>query len=84
MFDQRGFWGLWCRPVAGAVVVGRNDYGEVEVVVDEGFGYAVAMAVVGVVVGAGFGYAVELRAVALAGGEYPRCIAFLRASLAPY
>jgi hypothetical protein len=55
-----GFWGLWCRCVAGVVVVGRNDYGEVEVVVDEGFGYAVAMAVVGVVVGAGFGYAVEL------------------------
>jgi hypothetical protein len=52
------------------------------VVVEEGFGYVVVMAVVEVVVG-GFGYAMELRAFALADGEYRGCIAFLRASLAP-
>jgi hypothetical protein len=59
-----GFWGLWCRLAAGVVAVGRNDYAVevvavgrndyvvevVGVVVDEGFGYAVVMAVVGVVV----------------------------------
>jgi hypothetical protein len=59
------------------VVVGRNDYAVevvVGVVVDEGFGYAVVMAVVEVV---------DHRGLALTGGGYPGCIASLRASLAP-
>jgi hypothetical protein len=79
-----GFWGLCGRLAVGMVVVGRNDYAVevVGVVVEEGFGDVVVMAVVEVVVG-GFGYAMELRAFALADGEYRRCIAFLRASLAP-
>jgi hypothetical protein len=48
----------------GVMVVGRNDYA-VEVV-NEGFGYAVVMAVV---VDEGFGYAVELRVLVLTDGE---------------
>jgi hypothetical protein len=48
----------------GVMVVGRNDYA-VEVV-NEGFGYAVVMAVV---VDEGFGYVVELRVLVLADGE---------------
>jgi hypothetical protein len=51
----------------------------VVVVVDEGFGYVVVMAVV-----VGFGYAVELHAPVLTNREYRWCIASLRASLAPY
>jgi hypothetical protein len=75
-----GFWGLWCRLAVG-VVVGRNDYvvevvggfgcavEAVGVVVDEGFGYVVVMAIVDVVV-EGFGYAVELRALVPVDAEY--------------
>jgi hypothetical protein len=51
-------------------VVGRNDY-------------AVEVAV-GVVVDEGLGYVVEVCGLALASGGYLCCIAFLRASLAPY
>jgi hypothetical protein len=36
-----GFWGLWCRFVAGAVVGGRNGYAVVGVMAGEGFGYEV-------------------------------------------
>jgi hypothetical protein len=32
-----GFWGLWCRFMAGAVVGGRNGCVVVEVLTDEGF-----------------------------------------------
>jgi hypothetical protein len=72
-----GFWGLWFQIAAG-VVVGRNDY-VVEMVgveVDEGFSYAVVMAVVVVVVW-GFGYAMELHALVPTNGEYQECTAFL-------
>jgi hypothetical protein len=78
-----GFWDLWC-PFAVEVVVGRDGYA-VELV-GEGFGYAVAMAVVvyegfdyavvmAVVVDEGLDYVVELCA--LAGGGCLGCIASL-------
>jgi hypothetical protein len=60
------------------VVGGRNSY--VVEVVDEGYGFAAVVLVVG---DDGFGQA-ELRASAPAVEEYRECIASLRSSLAPY
>jgi hypothetical protein len=78
-----GVWGLWCRPAAGVVAVGRNDYAvEVVGVVDERLGFVVVMEVVEVfgyavvmVVVEGFGYEVELHALVLADRECRGCIA---------
>jgi hypothetical protein len=75
-----GFWGLWCRFVAGAVVGERIGCAVMGVVAGERFGYAV------VVVGEGFGYAVvevvagegfdpaELPIFAPPDGEHQGCI----------
>jgi hypothetical protein len=71
-----GFWGLWCRFMAGVVVGGRNGCAMVRVT-GEGFGYAV----VEVVVGEGFD-PMELSVFAPDDGEHRGCIVARRALLA--
>jgi hypothetical protein len=69
-----GFWGLWCRFVAGVVVGGRNGCAVVGVVAGEGFGYVV-------VAGEGFD-PTELAVLAPDDGECRGCIVAWRASIA--
>jgi hypothetical protein len=71
-----GFWGLWCRFVAGVVVGGRNGCVLVVVVANEGFGYAV----VEVVDGEGFD-SMELSVFAPEHEEHRGCIVARRALL---